>query len=118
MEAKGGKRYKEEKGEERITIIVPIVYMGRDELIFFYVGYIHFDGHWKGWALKIKTFLGPEMAMSEASAFGPKKPRFSGPTPSHGLNNGPSQNSTGPFLWTPSVSFAMTPLPLPILMQS
>ncbi len=29
---------------------------------------IHYEGHWKGWALEIKTFLGPEMAMSEASA--------------------------------------------------
>jgi hypothetical protein len=28
----------------------------------------------KGWALKIETFLGPEIAMSEASAIlGPKK---------------------------------------------
>ncbi len=28
----------------------------------------HYKGHWKGWALKIKTFLGPEMATTEASA--------------------------------------------------
>ncbi len=27
-----------------------------------------FEGHWKGWALKIHAFLGPEMAMSKASA--------------------------------------------------
>jgi hypothetical protein len=27
-----------------------------------------FEGHWKGWALKIKNFLGPEMVTSEASA--------------------------------------------------
>jgi hypothetical protein len=32
----------------------------------FDVGYIHFEGHWKGWALKIETFLSPEMATSEA----------------------------------------------------
>jgi hypothetical protein len=31
----------------------------------------HYEGHWKGWALKIETFLGP------------KKSRFSGPTPSN-----------------------------------
>ncbi len=31
-------------------------------------GKIHYLGHWKGWALKISTFLGPEMTMSEASA--------------------------------------------------
>ncbi len=29
---------------------------------------IHSKGHWKGWALKIETFLGPEMAMCEVSA--------------------------------------------------
>ncbi len=27
-----------------------------------------FEGHWKGWALKSETFLGPELATSEASA--------------------------------------------------
>ena len=26
---------------------------------------IHYEGHWKGWALEIHTFLGPEMATSE-----------------------------------------------------
>jgi hypothetical protein len=34
-----------------------------------------FRGHWQGWALKIETFLGPEMATSE------------GPTPSNGPSN-------------------------------
>ncbi len=29
---------------------------------------IHYKGHCKGRALKIKTFLGPEMATSQASA--------------------------------------------------
>ncbi len=34
---------------------------------------IHYEGHWTGWcALEIETFLGPEMATSEASAFGPE----------------------------------------------
>ncbi len=28
---------------------------------------IHFEGHWKGWAPKIDTFLSPEMAMSEST---------------------------------------------------
>ncbi len=28
---------------------------------------MHFKGHWKGWALKIEMFLGPEMTTSEAS---------------------------------------------------
>ncbi len=38
-------------------------------------------GHWKGWALKTETFLGPEMATSEVLvAFRPKKSRdFQGP---------------------------------------
>ncbi len=34
---------------------------------------IHFEGDWKGWALKIKAFLGPEMATSEASAIWAQK---------------------------------------------
>jgi hypothetical protein len=41
----------------------------------FEVDYIHFEGHWKGWALKIETFLGPEMATSEASAIWAQKIR-------------------------------------------
>ncbi len=28
----------------------------------------HYEGHWKGWALKNETFSGPEMAASEESA--------------------------------------------------
>jgi hypothetical protein len=47
-----------------ITINVPVVYVyavGRND---FDVGNIHFVGHWKGWALKIESFLGPEMATS------------------------------------------------------
>ncbi len=32
----------------------------------FVAGNIHFEGHWNGWTLKIETFLGPEMATSEA----------------------------------------------------
>ncbi len=35
----------------------------------FFAGNINYKGHWKGWALKIKTFMGPEMATSEASPF-------------------------------------------------
>ncbi len=45
-----------------------------------------FRGPRKGWAMKIETFLGSEMATSEKVPFGPK---FSGPTPSSdGPNNG------------------------------
>jgi hypothetical protein len=30
----------------------------------FEAGKIHTEKHWEGWALEIKTFLGPEMATS------------------------------------------------------
>jgi hypothetical protein len=36
---------------------------------------MHFEDHWKGWALKIETFLGPEMAKIEASAIWAQKCR-------------------------------------------
>jgi hypothetical protein len=29
----------------------------------------HYEGHWKGWALKIETFLGPEMARTKIFVF-------------------------------------------------
>jgi hypothetical protein len=32
----------------------------------------HYKGHWKGWALKIETFLGPEMAGAKRVPFGPR----------------------------------------------
>ncbi len=34
----------------------------------FLCGQIHFEDHWKGWALKIKTLLGPEMTTSDGFA--------------------------------------------------
>jgi len=40
--------------------------MARDVIVL--MRQIHFEGQWKGWTLKIETFLGPEMASSEASA--------------------------------------------------
>ncbi len=39
----------------------------------FEAGKIHYEGHWKGWALEIVTFLGPEMATSEASTIWAQK---------------------------------------------
>ncbi len=62
--------------------------MARDVNVFV-AGNIYYNDHSKGWALKTaETFLGPEMAASEASAFwGTKKSRFSGPTPSNGPSN-------------------------------
>ncbi len=44
----------------------------------------HYEGHWKGWALKIETFLGPEMALVKRVPFGPKKVE---PTPSNAPSN-------------------------------
>ncbi len=34
----------------------------------------HYEGHWKGLALKILTFLGPEMAKSSLDFQGPPLP--------------------------------------------
>ncbi len=42
--------------------------MARDGGNDFDLGKIHYKGHCNSWALKIETFLGPEMASSEASA--------------------------------------------------
>ncbi len=52
-----------------ITINVSVVYIERDVMIL--MQEILNEGHWKGWALRYKneTFLDPEMATSEASAF-------------------------------------------------
>jgi hypothetical protein len=52
--------------QRSVTINVPVVYMAPDIMIL--MGEIHFEGHWKGWALKIETSLGPEIATSEANA--------------------------------------------------
>ncbi len=38
-------------------------------------GQIHYKVHWKGWDLKIETFLGPEISTSEASAVCAQKSR-------------------------------------------
>jgi hypothetical protein len=41
---------------------------------------IHYEGHWKGRALKMETFLGPEMATSEVSVIWARKSLdFQGP---------------------------------------
>jgi hypothetical protein len=46
----------------------------------FDAGNIHYKGHWKEWALKFGTFLGPEMATSKARAIWAQKSRnFQGP---------------------------------------
>ncbi len=46
--------------------------MGRDEMILMWAASI--SRARKGWALKIKTFVGPEMAMSEARVLEPTPP--------------------------------------------
>jgi hypothetical protein len=45
--------------------IVPVYVTGYNDFV---AATSHYKGHWKWWALKIKTFFGPEMATSEASA--------------------------------------------------
>jgi hypothetical protein len=39
----------------------------------FEAGNIHYEGHWKGWALEIVTILDHEMATTEASAIWAQK---------------------------------------------
>jgi hypothetical protein len=56
-----------------LTINVPVVYMAWDVMIFMQEN--PFRGLLDGWALKIKTFLGPEMVMREASAIWAQKSR-------------------------------------------
>ncbi len=45
-----------------LTINVTVVYTARYVMVLSHAGKIHYEGHWKGWALEIKTSLGPEMA--------------------------------------------------------
>ncbi len=56
-----------------LTINVPVVYMGGA----YGFGWeeIHDDGRLKGWALKYRLFLGPDMASSAASAIWVQKSR-------------------------------------------
>jgi hypothetical protein len=56
----------EKPGKYLININVPVIYMARDIMILMVEN--PFEGHWKGCALKIMTFLGPKMTTSEASA--------------------------------------------------
>ncbi len=56
-----------------LTINVPVVYMAQYVMVRNEAGKIHYEGHLKGWALELKTFLGPEMATSEASAIWAQK---------------------------------------------
>jgi hypothetical protein len=60
-----------------ITINVPVVYMARYVRNGFKVCKIHYERHQKGGALKIATFLGPEMATSKASAIWAQKVEIS-----------------------------------------
>jgi hypothetical protein len=46
-----------------ITINVPVVSMAWDVMILV-CGLIHIEGHWKGWALKIETLLGPPLPLA------------------------------------------------------
>ncbi len=50
------------KARDGLTINVPVVYLAQEVMILMTANMLHYKGHWKGWALKIETFLGPEMA--------------------------------------------------------
>jgi hypothetical protein len=45
------------------------------------VGYIHLEGHWKEWALKIETFLDPDQPGAKGVPFGPQKVEIFRPPP-------------------------------------
>jgi hypothetical protein len=50
--------------QQIITINYPLIYMVRDVMSL--MRQIHYMGQWKGWALKIKTFLDAGMAARKA----------------------------------------------------
>ncbi len=54
-----------------MRVNVPVVYMAQYVMVLSVQH--HYEGNWKGWALKTATFLGPEMATSEASAIWAQK---------------------------------------------
>jgi hypothetical protein len=54
-----------------MRVNVPVAYMAQYVMVLSVQH--HYEGHWMGWALKIETFLGPEMATSEASAIWAQK---------------------------------------------
>jgi hypothetical protein len=58
-----------------MVIDIPVLINGGSTGTDFDAGNIHYKGHRKGWALKIKTFLGPEMETSEARASWAQKSR-------------------------------------------
>ena len=65
----------------------------------FAAGQRHYLGNWKGWVLKISTFLGPNGNLLPSLPFqAPKKSWFSGPTPSNCAHNvfAPYQNHNSP----------------------
>ncbi len=49
---------------------------------------IHYEGHWKGWALKSRLFGPIWHSLHSVAISGPKKSRFQGPTPSYDPRNG------------------------------
>jgi hypothetical protein len=50
---------------------------------------IHYEGHWKGWVLKLRLAWALKwQRVVKRVPFGPKKVKISGPTPSIGLSNG------------------------------
>ena len=60
-----------------LTIYGPMIYTA--PYVMCLMGQIHYKGHWKGWAMKVETFLGPEKAEQSKSCVSPKKSKTSGP---------------------------------------
>ncbi len=50
-----------------------VVYIARDGIL---MRQIHFEGHWKGWALKIEPFWALKWQREKRVPFGPKKVKF------------------------------------------
>jgi hypothetical protein len=55
----------------------------------FDAGNIHYEGHYKGWALKSSLFWALKWQRAQQVLFGPKKVEISGPTPYDGPSIGP-----------------------------
>jgi hypothetical protein len=64
--------------QKRITINAPVVYMARDVGNDSDAGNIHYEGHWKGWALKSRLFWALKWQQAKRVQYGPKK-HFSNP---------------------------------------
>jgi hypothetical protein len=56
-----------------LTINVPVVYMARYVIVLRREVKHHYEGHWKGWALKIETFWALKWQRAKQVPFKPQK---------------------------------------------